>query len=247
MIRVEKLAIRQGHFALEDISFEVPQGEYAVLMGRTGTGKSTLLECICGLRKIKAGRITLHDQDVTRLKASLRGVGYVPQDAALFNTMTVWDNLAFALVVRKRDRDEISARVQELAELLGIGHLLFRRPTGLSGGECQRVALGRALAYGPSVLCLDEPLSAIDEETRGQMYDLLKKVQAATAVTVLHVTHSSTEARALADRLLVLEEGAVRQVPLEKAGEPEAGEAELPLSESYSATHQEEEGSWESP
>jgi ABC-type sugar transport system ATPase subunit len=211
MIAVENLAVRVGAFALEGASFTVPTGAYAVLMGKTGSGKTTLLETLCGLRPAGAGRIMLAGRDVTTLKPADRGVGYVPQDLALFPSMTVGDHLAFALEVRRRSRADVDRRVDELSNLLGIAHLLNRRPSGLSGGESQRVALGRALAFRPPVLLLDEPLSALDDETRNEMYTLLRSVQRLTGVTVLHVTHSIAEAKALADRVLVLESGAVSE------------------------------------
>lgn len=193
-----------------------------MLMGKTGSGKTTLLESICGLKPSAAGSIHLAGRDVTRLRPSHRGVGYMPQDGALFSTMTVWDHLAFAPMVHKWGAAETAQRVDELADLLGIRYLLPRYPQGLSGGEAQRVALGRALACRPPVLCLDEPLSALDEETRLQMYDLLKLVQERTRVTVLHVTHSRREAHALGDRLLLLEDGAVTSESLD-AGDARAG------------------------
>src|SRR5688500_10191061 len=165
MIHLDRLCIRAGSFALDDITLTVAAGEYAVLMGKTGCGKSTLLEVIAGLKPAHAGRVVLVDRDVTALRPSERGVGYVPQDLALFPTLTVHDHLAFALVVRRRAADAIATRVEELSRLLGIGHLLPRHPQGLSGGEAQRVALGRALSFHPRVLLLDEPLSALDEDT----------------------------------------------------------------------------------
>jgi ABC-type sugar transport system ATPase subunit len=212
VIAVHGLTVRQGTFTLADISFEVPAGQYGVLMGRTGSGKTTLLEAMCGLKPLTAGSVHLHGQDVTRLKPAARGVGYVPQDRALFPTMTVRENLAFALEVRHQPRDAIDARVREVAELLGIGPLLERMPHGLSGGEAQRVALGRALAMRPAVLLLDEPLSALDEETREGLVELLRAVRAQAGVTVLHITHSRAEADRLADRLLVLRDGSVQEV-----------------------------------
>jgi ABC-type sugar transport system ATPase subunit len=211
MISVTGLSIQQGHFGLAEVSFSVPTGKYAVMMGQTGTGKTTLLEAICGLRPIKSGRIELLSRDVTRLKPADRGVAYLPQDLALFQSLTVREHLAFALVVRRWPKNKIAHRVEELAELLSIGHLLNRRPAGLSGGESQRVALGRALACHPQVLLLDEPLSALDDITRNEIYQLLRSVQHQTGVTTLHVTHSQSEARALADVLLLLEQGAVRE------------------------------------
>ena len=212
MIAVENLSVRSGTFCLDAVAFEVPTGEYAALMGRTGCGKTTILEAICGLKPIQAGSIRLMGRDVTRLKPAERGIGYVPQDGALFTTMTVRDHLAFALRVRRWPAHKITARVDELADLLGLGYLLARKPEGLSGGESQRVALGRALAFYPDVLCLDEPLRALDQETREQMVDLLKSVQHQTGVTALHVTHDLDEAKRSADRILRLANGAIHEL-----------------------------------
>jgi ABC-type sugar transport system ATPase subunit len=219
LIVVEKLSLRAGDFALDDVSFTVPTGGYGVLMGKTGSGKTTLLESIIGLRRINSGRILLYGRDVTQFKPAVRGVGYVPQDGALFSTMTVRDQIALALAIRRVPRLEIDRRVDELADLLGIAPLLHRKPRGLSGGERQRVALGRALSFQPGVLCLDEPLSALDDDTRQQMCALLQNVQKRTHVTILHVTHNRAEAQLLGDCLLRLEHGQVR---LESSGEPRA-------------------------
>jgi ABC-type sugar transport system ATPase subunit len=211
MIAVDNLSLRSGAFAIDGVSFTVRSGAYAVLMGRTGCGKTTILEAVCGLKPVLSGRIRLMGRDVTDLHPSERGVGYVPQDLSLFPTLCVRDNLGFALSVRGRSRPEISRRVDELADLLGLGRLLDRWPEGLSGGEAQRVALGRALAAAPPVLLLDEPLSALDDDTKAEMYTLLRSVQRLTGVTVLHVTHSRREAAVLADLLFVLENGAIRE------------------------------------
>ncbi len=209
MIQVSDLSVTVGNFSLSDVSFEIPHGEYAALMGKTGTGKTTLLECLCGLRAINRGRIVIEHNDVTRAKPAERGIGYVPQDGALFSSMTVGEQLAFPLEIRKWDRKDIEARTAELIELLDIGHLVDRRPEGLSGGERQRVALGRALAYRPSILFLDEPLSALDEETRQQMYELIRKVREVHDVTAVHITHNLSEAKELADRFLRFIDGKV--------------------------------------
>jgi ABC-type sugar transport system ATPase subunit len=214
MIRLDRLCLRAGAFRLDEVSLTIDAGQYAVLMGKTGCGKSTLLEAVAGLKPAHAGRILLVERDVTDLRPSERGVGYVPQDLALFPTLTVREHLAFALVVRDWPGDAITRRIDELAGLLGIGGLLGRYPQGLSGGEAQRVALGRALSFRPRVLLLDEPLSALDEDTRGDVIDLLRSVQRVTGVTTLHVTHSLTEARRLADRLFVLERGVLCERPL---------------------------------
>ena len=220
MISVKQLSIQIGNFSLSKIGFEVPTGEYAVLMGKTGSGKTTLMESVCGLKAIQSGRILLMGIDVTNKKPAERGIGYVPQDGALFTTMNVREHLAFALKLRKWPAGQIEKRIRELAELLGIAYLLERFPHGLSGGERQRVALGRALSYRPGILCMDEPLSALDEDSRGEMCDLLKTVQAHTGVTVLHVTHSKTEAIQLADRVLLLSNNeVVTRNPAEIAGD----------------------------
>ncbi|HIM67071.1 MAG TPA: ABC transporter ATP-binding protein, partial [Verrucomicrobia bacterium] len=189
MIALENIELRQGSFELSDLSLELASGEYGVLMGRSGCGKTTLLEAVCGLRNIAGGRIILGGRDVTQLPPAERGVGYVPQDRALFPTMLVREQLAFALVLRALGQAEIAGRVDELAELLGITGLLDRTPDKLSGGEAQRVALGRALAHSPAVLCLDEPLAALDEELHGEMCRLLERVHRETGVTILHITH----------------------------------------------------------
>jgi ABC-type sugar transport system ATPase subunit len=213
MIAVEHLTVRAGAFALVDVGFTIPPGQYAVLMGRTGAGKTTLLEAICGLKRPAAGLIRLHGRDVTGLKPAERGIGYVPQDRALFQTMTVRAHLGFALAVRRAPEDAITRRVAELARLLGIEHLLDRRPHGLSGGEAQRVAVGRALAAQPDILCLDEPLNGLDEQTQTEMCQLLRTLQQTTGVTTLHVTHNLVEAERLADRILLLKNGSVECRP----------------------------------
>lgn len=183
-------------------------------MGKTGSGKTTLLESIAGLKPVKAGSIVLNGCEVAHRKPAERNLGYVPQDGALFTTMSVRDHLAFALIIRRTPRQEIQRRVAELAQWLEIEHLLDRSTRRLSGGEKQRVAIGRALSFRPATLLLDEPLSALDDRTRTQMYGVLERVQSLTGVTTLHVTHNLADAARLADRLFRLEEGQVHQHPL---------------------------------
>lgn len=221
MIELRNVGIRAGEFSLSDVSFRIEPGRYAVLMGRTGRGKTTILEAICGLRNVEAGQILLRERDVTTLPPAEREIGYVPQDLALFPTMTVRQHLEFALKVRKSPQKQIQDRVAEMADLLGISELLHRGIQGLSGGESQRVALGRALSFNPGVLLLDEPLSALDESTRAEMYELLTSIRERTGVTTLHITHSREESRVLADVLLILEDGRVRMTDMTE-GESES-------------------------
>lgn len=226
MIQLRNLSLSAGLFSLHDVSLHVPDSSYAVLMGATGTGKTTLLEAIAGLSAVTSGSIISGGRDITRLRPADRNIGYVPQDGALFSKMTVHENIAFALVSRGATKDFIDHRVHELANTLGISNLLKRGVRKLSGGEKQRVALGRALASKPSILLLDEPLSALDEKTRNQMYQLLRDVQGENLVTVLHVTHHLADARALADTLFHLSRQGIEQISGEKISawiEKEAG------------------------
>ena len=212
MIQLNDISITTGDFQLSKINFTIPTGKYGILMGRTGSGKTTVLEAIAGLSTVTAGQIMLGDRDVTHFKPAQRNLGYVPQDGALFDTMSVYDHLSFALIIRKVSKTEIKQRVHELAELLEISDLLKRSPLKLSGGERQRVALGRALSFQPTTLLLDEPLSALDDATRDQICSLLDTIRQRTGVTVLHITHSMTEAKRLANCLFRIEEGQVTTV-----------------------------------
>ena len=214
MIRFENISWSAGTFALSGVSFIVPQGSYAVLMGRSGSGKTSLLELLCGLRFPSSGAIWIGDREITNLTPGERGIGYVPQDGALFPTMTVRENIGFALRIRRESGSGSRAAVESLAERLGIAGVLDRKPQHLSGGERQRVALARALAATPTVLVLDEPLSALDEELREDLARLLKEIQRDLKLTTLHVTHHRQEAAQLADHVLRLEHGSVACDPV---------------------------------
>jgi ABC-type sugar transport system ATPase subunit len=209
MITFDQVAIAQGNFQLENISFELPENAYAVLMGKTGCGKTTLLEILCGLRKPTRGIVRIAGEDITRVQPGARQIGYVPQDRALFPHLTVRENLAFALHLRRWKKDEIAERVKSLADRLGVTALLDRWPEHLSGGEAQRVALGRALAPRPRILCLDEPLSALDESTREEIVALLQELHQSEISTILHITHASSDARDLATCRLQLTDGQI--------------------------------------
>lgn len=207
MIQLENITWSTGaRVILDDLTLTIPSNTYAVLMGSTGCGKTTLLEVLCGLRQPQKGRVLIDGRDVTSLEPRERGIGYVPQDLALFPTLKVFDQIAFALKLRRLPAD---SRVRELAEELAISHLLDRQPEALSGGEKQRVAIARALAANPKLLLLDEPLSALDEATRGEAATMLKRIQQQHHLTVLHVTHSHAEAAQLADLRLSFANGRV--------------------------------------
>ena len=198
MIQLDQLTWKiAGRTILQDVTVTMPANTYAVMMGSTGCGKTTLLEIICGLRKPTSGRVLLDGVDVTNLEPRDRGIGYVPQDLALFPGLRVRDQIGFAPTLRGVPPAELKQRVDQLAGQFGITPLLDRLPDMLSGGEKQRVALARALAAQPKLLLLDEPLSALDESMRAEAVALLQRVQQEHALTVLHVTHSSSEAAAL--------------------------------------------------
>lgn len=198
---------------LDGLSFDIPSASYAVLMGRTGSGKTTLLEILCGLRAPTSGTVWIDDREVTALPPGERGIGYVPQDGALFPTLTVREQIGFGLRMRGVAAAELENRVLEAAKGVGVSALLDRLPPGLSGGERQRVALARALVVKPSVLLLDEPLASVDEETQDDLMDLLQGTQREHRITVLHVTHSRREAEGLGEVHLRLKEGGVLAKP----------------------------------
>ena len=210
MIKIDDLTIKVDNFSLESISFEVPHKSWGVLMGKSGSGKTTIIETICGLRKISSGKILLDGKDITHLPPSLRKIGYVPQDVALFPTMTVKENIAFPLETGKWNRKRISERIDEISGMMGIEKLMNRTPGDLSGGESQLVAIGRALSFEPSILCLDEPLSSLDGETREKIYLTLEKLKKDTAITTLLITHNPDEAGRLGDLVIELKSGACR-------------------------------------
>lgn len=208
MIALEQLCVDLPGFHLRDISLEVVEREFFALLGPTGAGKSVLLETVAGLLPVRSGHVFLDGQEITNLPPEQRGLGIVYQDHALFPHLDVRKNIAFGL---RYHREARAGRVDALAELLGIRHLLSRSLHGLSGGERQRVALARALVVEPRVLLLDEPLSALDPNSRHGVKRMLKDLHRETGITFLMVTHDFDEALFLADRAAVLRQGSIVQ------------------------------------
>ena len=201
-----------GKPVVQDVSFEVGQGQLVALLGRSGSGKSTILRIIAGLEEPDSGQVLLTGEDATDVPVRSRGVGFVFQHYALFKHMTVRDNVAFGLKVRGAARDVIARRVGELLKMVQLDGLEERYPHQLSGGQRQRVALARALAPQPKVLLLDEPFSALDTEVRTELRNWLRRLHDEFHVTSLFVTHDREEAMELCDRIVVLEKGRVEQV-----------------------------------
>ena len=198
--------------ALDDISLTVAPGELIALLGSSGCGKTTLLRSVAGLERPDAGQILINDADVTQTPTRLRPIGMVFQSYALFPNMTLRQNIAFPLVVRRRPPSEIQQRVTELLKLVHLTDQADRYPNQVSGGQQQRAALARALAPDPQVLLLDEPLSALDALVRTQLRDEIRRIQQAVNITTLYVTHDQAEAMAIADRVAVMNRGKIEQI-----------------------------------
>jgi molybdopterin-binding protein len=212
MLHIEHVSKDMGEFILKDVSLEVPQGEYVVIIGPTGAGKTILLETVAGIYPPDSGRINLDGRDITHEEPRNRNICMVYQDYMLFPHLSVHDNILFGLRNRHMPKPEIERRVEESASLLGISHLLHRRPDTLSGGEQQRTAIARAIVMEPSVLLLDEPLSALDGRTREALRSELKRLHDTLDTTVLHITHNFEEVFSLADRVAVMNQGEIVQV-----------------------------------
>ncbi len=212
MIQIKNLQVDLRDFLLEDINLTVDKGEYFIILGPTGAGKTVLLETIAGLYPVKGGEIWLSGKEITQLEPEKRGISIVYQDHALFPHLSVKDNIVFGLRLRKQTRQGIETTLDWVAQLLGISHLLDRKPDTLSGGERQKVSLARALSIKPKLLLLDEPLSALDPESREGVQRELRQIHDHSKVTTIHVTHDFEEAIALGDHIAVLGEGCIKQV-----------------------------------
>jgi sulfate transport system ATP-binding protein len=213
MITVTGGSKRYGTFtALDDVGLEIPSGSLTALLGPSGSGKSTLLRSIAGLEVLDAGTVEINGHDVTDLAPQKRGIGFVFQHYAAFRHMTVRDNVAFGLTIRKRPKKEIAKRVDELLEVVGLDGFQHRYPAQLSGGQRQRMALARALAVDPEVLLLDEPFGALDAKVRADLRRWLRRLHDEVHVTTVLVTHDQEEALDIADRIAVLNHGRIEQV-----------------------------------
>jgi sulfate transport system ATP-binding protein len=212
MIEVREIVKRFGDFiALEGVSVDVPTGSLTALLGPSGSGKSTLLRVIAGLERPDSGEIRLEGEDVTRVAPQSRGVGFVFQHYAAFKHMTVWENVAFGLKIRRRPRAEVKQRVSELLELVQLARLAERYPAQLSGGQRQRMGLARALAVDPKVLLLDEPFGALDARVRKELRLWLRRLHDETHTTTVIVTHDQEEAMEVADCVVVMNAGRIEQ------------------------------------
>jgi sulfate/thiosulfate transport system ATP-binding protein len=212
VIQVSGVTKRFGDFdALRDVSLEVADGSLTALLGPSGSGKSTLLRVIAGLEAPDTGTVRIAGRDATAVPPQKRGIGFVFQHYAAFKHMTVRDNVAFGLTVRRRPKAEVSAKVDELLRIVGLDGYQRRYPAQLSGGQRQRMALARALAVEPEVLLLDEPFGALDARVRAELREWLRRLHDEVHVTTVLVTHDQEEAMEVADRIVVLNHGRVEQ------------------------------------
>ncbi len=217
MLRLQNLSKSLGDFNLKSIDLEVKEGEYFVILGPTGTGKTVILELIAGMYRPDSGEIYFRDRRISDLFPEQRDIGFVYQDYALFPHLTVKENILFGFRFRKESKNKIDRQFQEIVSLLDIEHLLHRYPATLSGGEQQRTAIARAVILSPSILLLDEPLSALDPNSREAFQEELRRLHEVLGTTTLHITHDFSEALALADHIGVMQDGEIVQVgkPLE--------------------------------
>ncbi len=216
MLHLCDICLQLGGFKMNHLNLHIRKAEYCVILGPTGTGKTVLLETIVGLNNPQQGKIILDKKDITKITPEKRHLGVVYQDYALFPHLNVFDNIGFGMRLQGMPHRNIRTKVHEMAEFLRISHLLNRHPGNLSGGECQRTALARALVMHPKMLLLDEPLSAVDRLTRDRLQSELKRIHKELNITILHITHDLNEAFFLADRIAVMRDGTILQ-----QGDPE--------------------------
>ncbi|MCV6548168.1 MAG: ABC transporter ATP-binding protein [Cohaesibacter sp.] len=212
-IKLDQFTKRFGDVTVIDqMDLEIHDGEMLALLGPSGCGKSTTLFAICGIHQINGGQILFGDKDVTHTTAQARNVGVVFQNYALYPHMSIFDNIAFPLTVRKESKEHIKREVHAIADLVHIGNLLERKPAQLSGGQQQRVALARALIRKPDVLLLDEPLANLDAKLRLEMRSEIRRIQLETGITAVLVTHDQVEAMSMCDRIAIMDQGKILQI-----------------------------------
>ncbi|MBA3053088.1 ATP-binding cassette domain-containing protein [bacterium] len=211
MLKIENLYYKAGDFLLKAVTLKVERGGYFVLLGPTGSGKTTLAKCVCGLRRNSGGKIFLNGADITELPPEKRKIGYLPQDFALFPNMNIRENLLFAPRMQKKDMKDIKGRLDYVVKTLGIDGILERTAVNLSGGEKQRAALGRALLADPEILILDEPFSSIDTGLKTNLWFEMKDFLSALKIPVIHITHNLDEAAVLAGTMGILINGEIVQ------------------------------------
>jgi multiple sugar transport system ATP-binding protein len=212
-VRIENLTKSYGKvYALDNFSLEVDPGEFMVLLGPSGCGKTTAVRCIAGLSDPSSGTIHIGDQLVNGLPPRDRDIAMVFQNYALYPHMSVYDNIAFPLKMRKESKGNIHEKVEKISKLLEISQLIDRKPKELSGGQMQRVALGRALVREPRVFLMDEPLSNLDAKMRAYMRTEIKKLQRKVGITTIYITHDQIEAMSMADRIAIMDHGLIQQV-----------------------------------
>ena len=189
MIELIDVSLRRGNFVLPKTSLTVPKGSFAGLTGSAGAGKTSIVEAICGLQPITTGQVKLRGNDASKLTATARGIGYLPQDLVLFPHMSVAENIGLGPKLQRHSKHRITARTNALASDLGLSDFLDRKPNQLSGGQQKRVALARAVALNPDILCLDEPMVSLDPHSRSLVVDMLRKIRETQTTTLLVVTH----------------------------------------------------------
>ena len=214
MIKLNDIVVKFGDFtALHDINVHVKEGEFFTFLGPSGCGKTTTLRTITGFIEPASGTVVVKDRDITHVPIEDRNIGIVFQSYALFPTMTVYDNIAFGLKIKKLKKDEIDRKVREIAKIVDLSdEQLTKAVSQLSGGQQQRVAIARALVTGPAIICMDEPLSNLDAKLRVQLRNELKKMQKDFGITTIYVTHDQEEALTLSDRIAVFNRGYIEQI-----------------------------------
>jgi len=212
MIRIENISKNLGEFFLNDVTLDIEKGEYFVVLGPTGAGKTILLEAIAGIYSPDRGKILMDGRDITNVPPRSRNISMVYQDYMLFPHLTVEKNISFGLKLKKIPTKEIKKKIDGISRMLNVRHLFHRFPGTLSGGEKQRIAIARAVVTEPKALLLDEPLSALDAQTREGLRYELKKIHSVTGITIIHVTHNFEEVFSLGDSVAVMNEGKIIQV-----------------------------------